>query len=226
MVRDGLKMEAGAARPVAQCRPIKPDALALIDLGLTIKRRVVAKLGDDHVRDSRFGRQPAGHDVLRCVRLHDGARAPATDVFRAARDQHAPLRRDHVKALADVCHSDGNLAASIASGISLASLLPIFSLAPEGAQVDDSPISRAIIGILGTFDLEPKIVPLLSLLVCGFIAKSLLTLLAMTAIPPILFLAGTWVALKLRNTLAAVLNLVGLGLHALWLLGGLSWLFG
>ncbi|MGY4568186.1 hypothetical protein ACVWY5_001256 [Bradyrhizobium sp. USDA 3256] len=30
-------MEAGAARPVAQCRPIKPDALARIDLGLTVK---------------------------------------------------------------------------------------------------------------------------------------------------------------------------------------------
>src|SRR3954465_11568660 len=95
-------MEAGAARPVAQCRPIKPDPLARIDLGLTVKWRMVAKFGDDHVRDGRFGRQPAGHDVLRCVRLHDGARAAATDIFRAARDQHAPLRRDHVKTLADV----------------------------------------------------------------------------------------------------------------------------
>ncbi|MGY3347025.1 hypothetical protein ACVI1I_006387 [Bradyrhizobium sp. USDA 4459] len=89
-------MEAGAARPVAQRRPIKPDALARINLGLTIKRRVVAELGDDHVRDGRFGRQPAGHDVFRCVRLCDRARAAATDVFRAACDQHAPLRRDHV----------------------------------------------------------------------------------------------------------------------------------
>ncbi|MGY2936263.1 hypothetical protein ACVWZ6_005865 [Bradyrhizobium sp. GM6.1] len=63
---------------------------------------MVAKFGDDHVRDGRFGRQPAGHDVLRCVRLHDGAGAAATDVFWAACDQHAPLRRDHVEALADV----------------------------------------------------------------------------------------------------------------------------
>lgn len=102
VVRDGLKMEAGAAGPVAQCRPIKPDALARIDLGLTVERRMVAKFGDDHVRNGRFGRQPAGHDVLRCVRLHDRARAVATDVFRAARDQHLPLRRDHVEAFADV----------------------------------------------------------------------------------------------------------------------------
>ncbi|MET4751141.1 hypothetical protein ABIB08_005503 [Bradyrhizobium sp. RT11b] len=73
-----------------------------MDLGLTVKRRMVAELGDDHVRDSRFGRQPAGHDVFRCVRLRERARAAAADVFRAACDQHAPLRRDHVEALADV----------------------------------------------------------------------------------------------------------------------------
>lgn len=84
------------------CRPIKPDPLARINLGLMVDRRMVAKLGDDHVRNGRFGRQPAGHDVLRCVRLHDRARAVATDVFRAARDQHPPLRRDHVEAFADV----------------------------------------------------------------------------------------------------------------------------
>lgn len=72
------------------------------------------------------------------------------------------------------------LAAGIAGGISLASLLPIFSLAPEGGQADDSPISQAIVWILGILNLEPELVPLLSLLVCGFIAKSLLTLLAMT----------------------------------------------
>jgi ATP-binding cassette subfamily C protein len=72
------------------------------------------------------------------------------------------------------------LAAGIAGGISLASLLPIFSLAPEGGQADDSPISQAIVWILGIFNLEPELVPLLSLLVGGFIAKSLLTLLAMT----------------------------------------------
>src|SRR5262249_43315329 len=95
-------MEAGAAGPVAQCRTIKPDALARIDLGLTVKRRMVAELGDDHVRNGRFGRQPAGHDMLRRVCLHDSARAATADVFRAARDQNPPLRRDHVEAFADV----------------------------------------------------------------------------------------------------------------------------
>lgn len=54
------------------------------------------------MRNGRFGRQPAGYDVLRRVRLHDRARAAAADVFRPARDQHAPLRRDHIEASADV----------------------------------------------------------------------------------------------------------------------------
>ena len=72
------------------------------------------------------------------------------------------------------------LAASIAGGISLASLLPIFSLAADGVQGEDTALSRGIIGILESLNLEPEIGPLLSLLVCGFIAKSLLTLVAMT----------------------------------------------
>ncbi len=71
------------------------------------------------------------------------------------------------------------LAASIAGGISLASLLPIFSLAADGAQGEDTLVARTIIGILESLNLEPEIGPLLSLLVCGFIAKSLLTLVAM-----------------------------------------------
>ncbi|MCP1748596.1 hypothetical protein ABIF65_011986 [Bradyrhizobium japonicum] len=40
VVRDRLKMEAGAAGPVAQCRPIKPDSLTHIDLGLTVNAKV------------------------------------------------------------------------------------------------------------------------------------------------------------------------------------------
>jgi len=55
-VGNGLQMEAGATGPVAQCRPIKSNPLARIDLGLTVKRRMVAKLGDHHLRNRRFGR--------------------------------------------------------------------------------------------------------------------------------------------------------------------------
>ena len=75
VIADRLEMEAGAAGPVAQRRPIKPDPLARINPSLSIKRRMVAELRDDHVRNGRFGRQPAWHDMLRCVRLHDRGRA-------------------------------------------------------------------------------------------------------------------------------------------------------
>src|SRR5207237_496672 len=44
VVRYGLEMEAGAAGPVAQCRPIKPDPLPSIDLGLTVTRRMGAEV--------------------------------------------------------------------------------------------------------------------------------------------------------------------------------------
>ena len=72
------------------------------------------------------------------------------------------------------------LAAGLAGGISLASLLPLFSLAADSAQGNDSQLAQMVLGFLAFFNLEPEIVPLLSLLVCGFMAKSLLTLVAMT----------------------------------------------
>jgi hypothetical protein len=101
-IADRLEMEAGAAGPVSQRRPIEPDPLSRVDLGLTIKRRVIAKLGDDHLGNGRLGRQPARHDMFGRVRLNDRAGATAAGVFRATRDQHPPLRRDHVETLARI----------------------------------------------------------------------------------------------------------------------------
>lgn len=63
---------------------------------------MVAELGDDHLGDRSFRRQAARHDTLRRKRLHDGARAATADVFRAARHQHPPLRRDYIELLADI----------------------------------------------------------------------------------------------------------------------------
>ena len=39
VIPDAVEMEAGAAGPVAQRRPIKPDPLARVDLGLTVDRK-------------------------------------------------------------------------------------------------------------------------------------------------------------------------------------------
>ncbi len=105
-------MEAGPASPVSQCRAIQLDALTSVDLGLPVERQMIAELGDDDLGDQRLGRQAARHHMLGRMRLHDRARAAAASVFRAARDQHAQLRRDHAQPLADVLADSGHLAAA------------------------------------------------------------------------------------------------------------------
>ena len=87
-IGDGLEVEAGTARPVAQCRPIELDALASIDLGLAVERQMITEFRDDDLRDQCLGRQPAGHHMLGRRRLHHGGRAATAGVFRAPRDQH------------------------------------------------------------------------------------------------------------------------------------------
>ena len=71
------------------------------------------------------------------------------------------------------------LVASLAGGLGLASLLPLFSLA-AGSEPSDSPLSQAILQGLATLGITPSIGPLLVLLVIGISAKSLLLLLAMS----------------------------------------------
>jgi hypothetical protein len=61
---DRLKMEAGAAGPVAQGRPVEPDALPGVDVRLPIERQMVTEFGDDDLGDHGFRRRAAGHDVL------------------------------------------------------------------------------------------------------------------------------------------------------------------
>ena len=50
--------ESGAAYPVHQGGAIERDALACIDLRLTIERRVIGIFGDQHMRDQCLGRMP------------------------------------------------------------------------------------------------------------------------------------------------------------------------
>ena len=112
MRRDRLKMEAGAAGPVAEGRPIEPDPLPGIDVRLPIERQMVAEFGDDDLGDQRLGRQAAGHDVLGRMRLRDRRRAAPAGVFRPPGDEHAQLRRDQVEPLRDVLADLGHLAAA------------------------------------------------------------------------------------------------------------------
>ena len=70
--------------------------------------------------------------------------------------------------------------ASLAGGLSLASLVPLFGLAGDGgAASSDSAVSQVILGMLALLGLEAGIGTLVILVVTAFALKNLLTLLAM-----------------------------------------------
>ncbi|MGF6862879.1 hypothetical protein ABIE69_003470 [Rhodobacteraceae bacterium MBR-64] len=99
---DRHQVEARAADPVAQCATIEMDALPLEDLGLPIERQMITEFRDDDPGDEEFRGQTAGHDMFRRMRLRHGLRAAAAGIFRAPRDQHPELGRNHVEPLRDV----------------------------------------------------------------------------------------------------------------------------
>ena len=96
------QVETGAADPVAKRAAIQVDPLPLEDLGLAAKRKMVAELRNDDPDNEQFRGQPAGHDMLRGVRLCHGLRAAAASIVGTPRDQQTELGRDHVEPLGDV----------------------------------------------------------------------------------------------------------------------------
>jgi len=71
------------------------------------------------------------------------------------------------------------LAAGLAEGVGLATLLPALSLAIDGASGGDSPIARYAEEALGWVGLRPGVGLLLTLVVAGITLKCLLTMAAM-----------------------------------------------
>jgi ATP-binding cassette subfamily C protein len=71
------------------------------------------------------------------------------------------------------------LGSSLAGGLSLASLLPLFSLATDASQASDSLVAQTVLQILAVFGQGREIAPLLMVLVAAFAVKNLLTLLGM-----------------------------------------------
>lgn len=69
------------------------------------------------------------------------------------------------------------LAAGLAEGIGLASLVPVVAIAT--GEAGDSPVERAIAGALASVGLAPELGILLGVVVAGLVVKALLTLLAM-----------------------------------------------
>ena len=95
----GFQPPAGAADPAGQRRTRKIDAVPGKDLRLTIERRVVAILGDQHLREQRRRRHAAGNWTFRSRRLGDRP-AGATGVLRTGDSQDAKLRRNPIQHLA------------------------------------------------------------------------------------------------------------------------------
>ena len=72
-----LQPPAGAADPARQGRAFDPDAMPGEDLGLTVKRRVVAVLADQHLGDEPRCRQALGDRAVGRRRPMDRATGAA-----------------------------------------------------------------------------------------------------------------------------------------------------
>ena len=109
----GFQPPAGAADPAGQRRTRKIDAVPGKDLRLTIERRVIAILGDQHLREQRRRRHAAGNWTFRGRRLGDRA-ASATGVLWTGDAQDAKRRRNPIQHLAHA-FADGMERAAAAS---------------------------------------------------------------------------------------------------------------
>ena len=74
------------------------------------------------------------------------------------------------------------LLGTVADGIGIASLLPLITVALQGKIGGDSGISAAVTRALAVIGVEPKLGPLLVLVVSAITAKALLTLLTLRTI--------------------------------------------
>ena len=72
------------------------------------------------------------------------------------------------------------LASSLAGGLSLASLLPLFSLIIDAGEENDSAVAQTVRELLDVVGLDLSVGSLLAVFVVGTVARSLLKLLAMT----------------------------------------------
>ena len=89
MVAQWAQIPSRPPHPVGQRRAIELDALTGVNLCLSVQRQVISVLGDQHLRDQRFGRNAALDDPCRRRGLHNGTLARTAAVARTARDEHA-----------------------------------------------------------------------------------------------------------------------------------------
>ena len=107
-----LQVEGGTAHPVAERAAVKLDALALVDVGLTVERKMITKFADDHLGDQGLRRQASGNHVFGRMRLGHGTGAVPAGIARAAGHQHPELGRNDVETLGDILSDLRHLAAA------------------------------------------------------------------------------------------------------------------
>ena len=56
---EGPEFEGSAAHPIRKCKAVEIDALAAVDLGLPVKRKMIGILADQHMGDGRLGGHPS-----------------------------------------------------------------------------------------------------------------------------------------------------------------------
>jgi ATP-binding cassette subfamily C protein len=93
------------------------------------------------------------------------------------------------------------IAASLAEGIGLATLLPVINLATQPEAAAASPVGSAVSQALGTIGLDLSLGPLVVIIVAALVIKALLTLLAMVYVG----YATAEVAANLRRQLVSAL---------------------
>ena len=81
------QQEGCSSNPVGQCRAIQVDALAGVNLGLAVQRKMIGIFRHQHLGDGRLGRQATLDQPRRRRRLHHEVFAGAAGVFGPAHDQ-------------------------------------------------------------------------------------------------------------------------------------------
>ncbi len=96
------QMKRRLAHPAGKRGAVQVHARAGVDLRLTVQRKMIAVLGNEHLGQRPLGRQSAGDEVRRRGGLDHAGLAGAAGVLRAHRDDDPQLRRHDVQPLGAV----------------------------------------------------------------------------------------------------------------------------
>lgn len=99
---DRAKFERGTVDPIRQGGSVEIDALAALDLGLAIERKMVRVFAHQHMGDRGLGRHATRDQPRRRGRLDDPIRARPAGIFGTAGDDDAELGGRDIEPFRDV----------------------------------------------------------------------------------------------------------------------------